>query len=151
MSDKKRFGLRAAASTQPQDPISEASTPHVQAPPAVQRQPITDDVQRSLDEAAGRMFPNALSRPIINDEQPAQQTSPLPYSPPIDAPTYQPRTRSQREETENIFIRAPKSVADRFTAVMDHNQLRAKWDALSLLLDVYEKSLKAKSESSSDE
>lgn len=132
---KPAFGLNAVTIQQPQSDTAGAVPP----PPARTRAPIDEQMERELSDSAEKMFPNALSHAMPPDPSQFRDGKQVDAGAAISQKGYVARSRGQREPTVNIFIRAPQSVADRFEAVMNRHDLRAKWDALNLLLDAFEK------------
>jgi len=140
MSKKISIGLTEALKTEAIE-----TTPKVSPPPAAPKIEIPSGEKRDqLDANARAVFSGQLSKP--DSEAPNAATidrasDPKP-APPVAAIT--PRTR-EKQVVENIFIRAPKEVADRFNELLEEHNFKAKWDGLVLLLDLYEQSKKSNS------
>ncbi|MGD9659271.1 MAG: hypothetical protein AB7U61_16810 [Methylocystis sp.] len=132
MTMKKRFGIGAASDQDNGEAVAQNRV--APPPPSISRPLVDDDTQRELTQAAARTFGGVLPRPsteLLSPEASAENTSAR------TAPILG-QVRQKREEQVQVFIRAPKSVADRFNEMLEEQNLRAKWDGLKLLLDLYD-------------
>lgn len=135
MSKKISTGLTEALSG---EMIGE--TPKAPPPPPAAKVEIPRGEKRvQLDANAREVFSGSLSKPAeakaqehIAEATPEEEAKPAP-----SVAAIRPRTRV-KPEVENIFIRAPKEVAERFNDLLEEHNFKAKWDGLVLLLDLYD-------------
>lgn len=135
MSKKISTGLTEALSGEMIGEAPKAPPP----PPAAKVELPRGDKRVQLDANAREIFSGSLSKPAEDTAQApkVEAVSDHEAKPAPSVAVIRPRTRV-KPEVENIFIRAPKEVAERFNDLLEEHNFKAKWDGLVLLLDLYD-------------